>query len=59
MIEAWANSFADLYADATGGKNSEVLKSGIVDRYKFDEDITPAKVREITKQYYEEVNKSN
>lgn len=58
-IEAWASGFADLYADATGGKNSEVLKSGIVDKYKFDEDITPAKVREITKQYYEEVDKSN
>ena len=59
LIEAWANSFTDLYADATGGKNSEVLKSGIVNKYKFDDEITPAKVREITKQYYQEVNKSN
>lgn len=59
QIETWADRFANLYASATGGKDSKVLTSGITNKYKFDEDITPAKVREITKQYYEEVNKSN
>lgn len=54
LPEAWANQWVSFYAGSTGGKSSELLKKGLTERLS-----SPEEIQKITKQYYEEVNKSN